>query len=51
LHVLDLDQPDLADLPVLLGGALEPGDTVVLMGAGDVATIWDGIADQLGEVS
>ena len=27
---------------------LEPGDAIVLMGAGDVATIWTEIADALG---
>ncbi|MEA3501475.1 MAG: cyanophycin synthetase, partial [Actinomycetota bacterium] len=37
------------DLPERLAGELEPGDTVVLMGAGDIATIWDEIADRIGE--
>ncbi len=41
----------LADVPDRLAEELEPGDTVILMGAGDVATIWDQIADRLGEGS
>lgn len=41
----------LADLPELLAGELEPGDTLVLMGAGDIATMWDQIADRIGEGS
>ncbi len=41
----------LADVPDRLAEDLEPGDTVILMGAGDVATIWDQVADRLGEGS
>lgn len=38
----------LADVPEHLAGQLESGDTVVLMGAGDVATIWADVGDDLG---
>ncbi len=38
----------LADVPAHVAGQLESGDTLVLMGAGDVATIWDEIADHVG---
>ena len=38
----------LADVPERLAGQLESGDTVILMGAGDVTTIWDQIADRIG---
>ena len=38
----------LADVPDRLAGQLEAGDTLILMGAGDVATIWDQIADRFG---
>ncbi len=41
----------LADVPTYLAGQLEPGDTLVLMGAGDVATIWAEIGDYLGDRS
>lgn len=41
----------LADVPSHFTDALEPGDTVVLMGAGDVSTIWDAIGDRIGERS
>lgn len=39
--------PRLADVPDEIVPHLGPGDTVVLMGAGDVATIWTTIADRL----
>jgi UDP-N-acetylmuramate--alanine ligase len=39
----------LADVPPHLVPSLQPGDTVVLMGAGDVAAIWTDIIDQIGE--
>lgn len=38
----------LSDVPERLAGQLESGDTVILMGAGDVTTIWDQIADRIG---
>lgn len=38
----------LADVPAHLAGQLESGDTLILMGAGDVATIWADIGDHLG---
>ncbi len=41
----------LTDLPERLAGDLEAGDTLVLMGAGDVATIWAQIADGIGDGS
>jgi len=41
----------LADVPERLAGQMEPGDTLMLMGAGDVATIWDQIADRIGDGS
>ena len=39
----------LADVPPRLARSLEPGDTLILMGAGDVATIWTDVADRIGE--
>ena len=39
----------LADVPSHLAPSLRPGDTLVLMGAGDVATIWTDIVDQIGD--
>ncbi len=41
----------LADVPGYLADELEPGDTLILMGAGDVATIWAEIADRIGDGS
>jgi len=41
----------LADVPDYLADELEPGDTLILMGAGDVATIWAEIADRIGDGS
>lgn len=41
----------LAAVPDRLAESLKPGDTVILMGAGDVATIWDQIADRIGRGS
>jgi UDP-N-acetylmuramate--alanine ligase len=41
----------LADVPDRLVGKLEAGDTLILMGAGDVATIWDQIVDRIGDGS
>ncbi|MEA2009906.1 MAG: UDP-N-acetylmuramate--L-alanine ligase [Actinomycetota bacterium] len=41
----------LAEVPDYLAGELEAGDTLVLMGAGDVATIWAQIADRVGDRS
>jgi len=38
----------LADVPERIAGQLESGDTLILMGAGDVTTIWDQIADRIG---
>jgi len=40
--------PRLADVPERIIGELDDGDTVILMGAGDVATIWRDLADRLG---
>ena len=40
----------LADVPPRLAGSLQPGDTLILMGAGDVATIWTDVADRLGAI-
>jgi UDP-N-acetylmuramate--alanine ligase len=39
----------LADVPSHLVPSLRSGDTLVLMGAGDVATIWTDIVDQIGD--
>jgi UDP-N-acetylmuramate--alanine ligase len=39
----------LADVTDYLAGELESGDTVILMGAGDVASIWDRVADRIGD--
>ncbi|GMQ84472.1 MAG: UDP-N-acetylmuramate--L-alanine ligase [Acidimicrobiia bacterium] len=36
--------PMLSDVPALLRGEMESGDTIVLMGAGDVASIWPSLA-------
>ena len=41
----------LADVPRYVADELEAGDTLILMGAGDVATIWDRVADRIGDVS
>ena len=41
----------LADVPGYLADELEPGDTLILMGAGDVATIWAEVADRIGDGS
>lgn len=38
----------LADVPDRISDDLEPGDTLILMGAGDVATIWTDVGDRLG---
>jgi len=38
----------LADVTGRIVDELEDGDTVVLMGAGDVATIWTALADRIG---
>lgn len=37
--------PLIGDVPAALIPELEPGDTVVLMGAGDVASIWPALVD------
>jgi len=37
----------LADVPDLTARAFEPGDAVILMGAGDVATIWANLVERL----
>ena len=39
----------LADVPSHLVPSLRSGDTLVLMGAGDVATIWTDIVDEIGD--
>ncbi len=41
----------LADVSGRLAHELEPGDPLILMGAGDVATIWAQIADRIGDGS
>lgn len=41
----------LSDVPEYVADKLRPGDTMILMGAGDVATIWTEIADRIGERS
>ena len=38
----------LSDVPERIAGQLESGDTLILMGAGDVTTIWDQVADVIG---
>ncbi|MCP3858904.1 MAG: UDP-N-acetylmuramate--L-alanine ligase, partial [Phycisphaeraceae bacterium] len=38
----------LADVPPRLARSLRPGDALILMGAGDVATIWTDVADRIG---
>ncbi len=43
--------PHLADVPAALVPELEPGDTVVLMGAGDVAQIWPNLVEGRGSRS
>lgn len=43
--------PRLGDVSEWIVGELDEGDTVILMGAGDVATIWTDLADRLGEGS
>ena len=39
----------LADVPSQLAPSLQPGDTLILMGAGDVATIWTDVVDRIGD--
>lgn len=41
--------PLLHDVPAVLRGRVESGDTVVLMGAGDVASIWPLLAEGDGD--
>ncbi|MEA3511004.1 MAG: UDP-N-acetylmuramate--L-alanine ligase [Actinomycetota bacterium] len=41
----------LSDVPDYLADELETGDTMILMGAGDVATIWARVADRIGDRS
>ncbi|MGB9359758.1 MAG: UDP-N-acetylmuramate--L-alanine ligase [Acidimicrobiia bacterium] len=41
----------LADVPEHVADDLEPGDTLILMGAGDVATIWTEVGDLIGDES
>jgi UDP-N-acetylmuramate--alanine ligase len=41
----------LADVPQRLEGSLRSGDTLILMGAGDVATIWTEVVDGIGDDS
>ena len=41
----------LADVSGYLADELEPGDTLILMGAGDVGSIWAQIADGIGDNS
>ena len=48
-HVTYIER--LADVAERLAEEIEPGDTLVLMGAGDVATIWTQVADRIGEGS
>jgi UDP-N-acetylmuramate--alanine ligase len=48
-HVTYIER--LSDVPDHLAGGLESGDTVILMGAGDVASMWDRIAEQIGDGS
>ncbi len=41
----------LADVPEHIADELEAGDTLILMGAGDVATIWTDVGDLIGDES
>ena len=41
----------LADVPEHVADELEAGDTLILMGAGDVATIWTDVGDLIGDES
>lgn len=41
----------LSDVPERIAGELEAGDTLILMGAGDVATIWTDVGDLIGDES
>ena len=41
----------LSDVPDYVADELEAGDTMILMGAGDVATIWSRIADEIEDTS
>ncbi len=38
----------LADVPSRVAPSLQHGDTLILMGAGDVATIWTDVVDRIG---
>jgi UDP-N-acetylmuramate--alanine ligase len=39
----------IADVPPVVGPRLGTGDTVILMGAGDVASIWTTLVDTIGD--
>ena len=39
----------LADVPARIATGLESGDTLILMGAGDVASLWADVGDLIGD--